>query len=220
MLLISRLNMEKAEKLTHARVYEIYLEWCGVYEKQVDQSRFNLFKSNFLSMEALADERGTSMQLSKWYDCTEEEYLVQSGKETATEVLVDDDEFEDEVYADVIDADVTQAEHGIIEETVEDVNLSHETELRRSHETELRRKQMAGKIWEHIIILSCLFLYSCNMLPHFQYSSYRIKSEIHPYCKIRNGKYGQGKTPGSQRKRCCICKFISIRKSETKRISR
>ena len=178
----------------------------------MNQSRFNMFKSNFLSMEALADERGTSMQLSKWYDCTEEEYLVQSGKETATEVLADDDEFEDEVYADVIDADVTP-EHGIIEETVEDVNLSHETEL--------RRKQMAGKIWEHIIILSCLCVYSCKMLPHFQYSSYRIKSEIHPYCKTRNGKYGQGKTfQRSQRKRYCICKFISIRKSETKRISR
>ncbi len=56
------------------RVREIYYQWCNVYNKDVDADRFKEFTTNFLYMEALANESGDVIEINKWYDCTEEEY--------------------------------------------------------------------------------------------------------------------------------------------------
>lgn len=63
-----------AEKMTQVR--SIYGQWCEVYEKKVDEDRFKIFASNFLSMKAYANKTGKVMQFHKWYDCTEEEYIA------------------------------------------------------------------------------------------------------------------------------------------------
>ena len=73
-LLAARFEIEKVQKSRMAHVRTIYHQWCNVYDKQADESRFRLFSSNFLSMEALANKRGKSIQLNKYYDLTEVEY--------------------------------------------------------------------------------------------------------------------------------------------------
>ena len=74
-LLAARFEIdEKVQRKRMAHVKTIYHQWCNVYDKQADESRFRLFSSNFLSMEALANKRGKSIQLNKYYDLTEVEY--------------------------------------------------------------------------------------------------------------------------------------------------
>ena len=58
-----------------ARVRSAYLEWCKEYGKEVDESRFPTFTSNYLAMEQYAKENGKTMQLNMYADCTEEEYF-------------------------------------------------------------------------------------------------------------------------------------------------
>ena len=107
-LLESGLQIEVTDRERVARVYSIYLEWCNVYGKDVQDSRFRIFLNNFLTMEDMAIKAGKTVQLNKWYDCTEEEYIELSAKEKDKVALNDEDE--DEIYADVIDAEVTHAE--------------------------------------------------------------------------------------------------------------
>ena len=90
-------EIEKVQKSRNAHVKTIYHQWCNVYDKQADESRFRLFSSNFLSMEALANKRGKSIQLNKYYDLTEVEYRdaieeeaeIMSEEETRTIAEVD-----------------------------------------------------------------------------------------------------------------------------------
>ena len=59
-----------------ARVRSSYMEWCKEYGKETDESRFPTFSSNYLAMESYAKENGKTMQLNKYADCTEEEYIT------------------------------------------------------------------------------------------------------------------------------------------------
>ena len=59
-----------------ARVRSSYMEWCKEYGKETDESRFPTFSSNYLAMESYAKENGKTMQLNKYADCTEEEYIA------------------------------------------------------------------------------------------------------------------------------------------------
>ena len=97
-LLAARFEIdEKVQRKRMAHVKTIYHQWCNVYDKQADESRFRLFSSNFLSMEALANKRGKSIQLNKYYDLTEVEYRdaieeeaeIMSEEETRTIAEVD-----------------------------------------------------------------------------------------------------------------------------------
>lgn len=74
----NRLRIETVESLRRARIRSIYFEWCGIYNKHVDETRFPTFASNFMTMEAYADKNGKSIQLNPWYDCTEEEFNAQN----------------------------------------------------------------------------------------------------------------------------------------------
>ncbi len=69
-------------------VREIYYQWCNVYGKNPEDSRFEIFKNNFISMERIANKRGETMKLNKWYDCTEEEYKqsLEAKAENKTEI--------------------------------------------------------------------------------------------------------------------------------------
>ncbi len=81
------------------RVREIYYQWCNVYSKDVDADRFKVFTTNFLYMEALANESGDVIEINKWYDCTEEEYnngLKAELEEEAPELVDVDDEKSEE----------------------------------------------------------------------------------------------------------------------------
>ena len=88
-LLATRLQMETAERLRETRVRSIYAEWCGVYGKKADEARFQIFRSNFILMESYADENGQTVQLNKWYDCTEEEYTAQTSEKPLIEEVDD-----------------------------------------------------------------------------------------------------------------------------------
>ena len=56
-----------------ARVRSAYLGWCADFGKEPDEARFPQFSSNYLAMEAYANENGKEMTLNKFADCTEEE---------------------------------------------------------------------------------------------------------------------------------------------------
>ncbi len=59
------------------RVLPIYMEWCEQHNKEVDDSRFNIFYENYLKMESLVLEDGnTTMQLHENLDLREDEYLA------------------------------------------------------------------------------------------------------------------------------------------------
>lgn len=78
-----------------------YTEWCEIFHKQMDESRFQTFTSNFLIMKAIATDRGEPMKLNQWFDCTEEEYYAQIGMPIATDELhtnnVPTDEINEEI---------------------------------------------------------------------------------------------------------------------------
>jgi len=66
-----------------ARVRSSYMEWCKEYGKETDESRFSTFSLNFLAMESYAKDNGKTMQLNKYADCSEEEYIaLTSGAKT------------------------------------------------------------------------------------------------------------------------------------------
>lgn len=58
-----------------ARVRSAYLDWCKEYGKEPDEARFPQFSTNYLAMEAYANENGKEMTLNKYADFTEEEYI-------------------------------------------------------------------------------------------------------------------------------------------------
>lgn len=59
-----------------ARVRSAYLGWCKDFGKESDETRFQVFMSNFLAMEEYANESGKMMTLNKFADYTEEEYIT------------------------------------------------------------------------------------------------------------------------------------------------
>ena len=77
----------------------VYVRFIGNFGKEVDESKFSTFESNYLVMEAYAKETCKALQLNKWYDCIEEEYAVfVSGNNS----LADEVEEEQDVYAEVL----------------------------------------------------------------------------------------------------------------------
>ena len=75
-----------------SRVKSVYIQWCNVYQKEPSEARFRIFTSNFLTMEGLTKERGVSMQMNKWYDCTEEEYRIAMETEQVQEDVIFEEE--------------------------------------------------------------------------------------------------------------------------------
>ena len=67
------------------RVKDIYYQYCNVYSKDIEESRFQIFLPNFLRKEAQAKESGKPLEMNKWYDCTEEESKVGIQAEAAEE---------------------------------------------------------------------------------------------------------------------------------------
>ena len=59
-----------------ARVRSAYIGWCKDFGKESDETRFQVFMSNFLAMEEYANESGKMMTLNKFADYTEEEYIT------------------------------------------------------------------------------------------------------------------------------------------------
>jgi hypothetical protein len=72
----ARMQREAEERENAERVHSVYLEWCEVYGKEMNEDRFGTFLFNFLAMEAHAAETGKTMVLNQWYDCTEEEHKI------------------------------------------------------------------------------------------------------------------------------------------------
>ena len=57
-----------------ARIRQVYNDWCGIFNKEPSDARFETFASNYITMEAYAIKSGERMQFNEWYDCTAEEY--------------------------------------------------------------------------------------------------------------------------------------------------
>ena len=77
------------------RVKDIYYQYCNVYSKDIEESRFQIFLPNYLYKEAQAKESGKPLEMNKWYDCTEEESKVGIQAEAAEEaarVLAEEEE--------------------------------------------------------------------------------------------------------------------------------
>jgi hypothetical protein len=85
----ARMQKEAAEREKVARVHSVYLEWCEVYGKDVDDSRFKIFLFNFNAMKAHEAATGKTLVLNQWYDCTEEEHKL--ALEAETKVKADEE---------------------------------------------------------------------------------------------------------------------------------
>lgn len=106
----------------------LYEEWCQLYNKEVDETRFHNFFSNLVSMEAYSKKSGKQLKLNKWYDCTEEEYIARNSGQAGC--LYDD---ESPVEMNLTDE---------IKEGVENPKLSKESmdeELDKDHIGKLHR---------------------------------------------------------------------------------
>ncbi len=57
-------------------VRTLYTEWCKLYNKEENESRFHIFFANLISMEAYSKKARRPLKLNQWYDCTEEEYVA------------------------------------------------------------------------------------------------------------------------------------------------
>ena len=92
---VERFQFDQVGKEEADRVKDIYYQYCNVYSKDIEESRFQIFLPNFLRKEAQAKESGKPLEMNKWYDCTEEEYLVGIQAEAAEEaarVLAEEEE--------------------------------------------------------------------------------------------------------------------------------
>ena len=56
------------------RIRSAYLQWCERYKKQVDESRYPQFVSNFKVMQSIALKGGKPMHLNEYADFTGQEY--------------------------------------------------------------------------------------------------------------------------------------------------
>ena len=99
-----------------ARIRAAYLDWCKEYGKEPDEERFPTFSSNFLVMESYAQENGKDMQLNKYADCTEEEYVALT---TGAEVTVEEVEEPAVEEEEVVEAQAEEEE--VVEEVVDSV---------------------------------------------------------------------------------------------------
>jgi len=100
-----------------ARIRAAYLDWCKEYGKEPDEERFPTFSSNFLVMESYAQENGKDMQLNKYADCTEEEYVALT---TGAEVTVEEVEEPAVEEEEVVEAQAEEEEE-VVEEVVDSV---------------------------------------------------------------------------------------------------
>ena len=124
-----------------ARLREAYMDWCKEYGKENDESRFKTFSSNFLSMEQYANENGKTMQLNKYADCTEEEYIaLTSGntnsapveEETAEEVIVEE--------APVVDAATEAKAKEEAEKAAEEAKAKKEADDKAAAEAKAKKE--------------------------------------------------------------------------------
>ena len=58
-----------------ARLRDAYMKWCKDFDKEMDESRFAQFTENYLAMEQYAKENNKEMELNKYADCSEKEYI-------------------------------------------------------------------------------------------------------------------------------------------------
>jgi pyruvate/2-oxoglutarate dehydrogenase complex dihydrolipoamide acyltransferase (E2) component len=92
---VERFQFDQVGKEEADRVKDIYYQYCNVYSKDIEESRFQIFLPNFLRKEAQAKESGKPLEMNKWYDCTDEEYKVGMQAEAAEEaarVLAEEEE--------------------------------------------------------------------------------------------------------------------------------
>ncbi len=72
------------------RIRSAYIRWCQKYNKTPDDLRFLTFLSNFLAMEEYSRENNKEMNLNRYADCTEEEYIsIMSGSVISPKLAAD-----------------------------------------------------------------------------------------------------------------------------------
>lgn len=133
-----------------AQVRTVYLQWCEVYGKDVNEERFKVFSSNFLSMKAFSDETGKPLQFHKWFDCTEQEYISLTAGGTAAEINSQQDtKSEEEILGAPTSAEILDAASAAT--TAEEWA---EVQERFSAEASARLKKIAGKCLSDILTRS------------------------------------------------------------------
>jgi hypothetical protein len=129
-----------------AQVRTVYLQWCEVYGKEVNEERFHIFSSNFLSMKAYADKTDEPLQFHKWFDCTEEEYIALTAGGTAAEINTET-KSEEEIRGATTSVDILDAAGA-----AKDAKEWAEVQARFSAEANARLKKVAGKSCENLLL--------------------------------------------------------------------
>jgi hypothetical protein len=60
-------------------IRRIYSDWCKQFGKEPDESRYPTFSTNFLALAQHCSNTGTEIDLNKFADCTQAEYLELTG---------------------------------------------------------------------------------------------------------------------------------------------
>ena len=136
---VERFQFDQVGKEEADRVKDIYYQYCNVYSKDIEESRFQIFLPNFLRKEAQAKESGKPLEMNKWYDCTEEESKVGIQAEAAEEaarVLA-----EEENKRATENASIEAAKHAAYEH-----KLKVEEEHRLAQEANAKQKERESKL--------------------------------------------------------------------------
>jgi len=83
----TEVNAEEKEE-AEVDVRSAYIDWCKEFGKEIDESRYPAFSSNYLALDQYAKESGKKMQLNMYADYTEEEFIT-LGDDTSPAIDVD-----------------------------------------------------------------------------------------------------------------------------------
>ena len=149
-LLTARLRMESATREKKKdEVLNVYYQWCNVYGKEASDYRFEVFLSNFVSMEAAAKLSGEPIKLNQWFDYTDEEYKV--SLEERAEVKTEEEtatvaEAESQALLEKEAVLIAEAQAEGLAEAEEEDKIEAEEELKAKEEEEEEAKTEAEEI--------------------------------------------------------------------------
>jgi hypothetical protein len=153
---VERFQFDQVGKEEADRVKDIYYQYCNVYSKDIEESRFQIFLPNFLRKEAQAKESGKPLEMNKWYDCTDEEYKVGIQAEAAEEaarVLAEEEEEKLAAEATNFEEEENEAARDLAEEdnkrAASEHKLKVEEEQRLVQEANAKQKERESKFTLH-----------------------------------------------------------------------
>ena len=81
-VLDEKAGLTTPDDVGESAIREAYENWCRMYGRQEDESRYQVFQTNYLKMQEYAQKTGKPMRLTSFADLTKEEYDAQVKSDT------------------------------------------------------------------------------------------------------------------------------------------